>query len=72
MRSLTVYRVTCGSLVRDYATDYHAEQMASALRRHPPLAGTPVTVETIRLPDDPLTRLTTINHSAATLHAGAL
>lgn len=58
MRALTVWRVTCGTLVRNYATDYHAEQMARALRLHRPLAGVPVTVTPIRLPDGALTRLT--------------
>ena len=59
MRQLTVYRVTCGSFCRDYATEYHAEQMARALRLHDPLNGVPVAVvEAIRLPDYPLTMLT--------------
>lgn len=59
MKHRTYYRVTAGTHQRIYATDYHAEQYARALRLHRPLAGTPVTVEAIRLPDDPLTRLVT-------------
>ena len=58
MRQLTVYRVTAGTFCRDYLTEYHAEQMARALRLHEPLAGVPVTVEALRMPNDPLTRLT--------------
>lgn len=57
-RGLTVYRVRAGTFSRDYATDYHAEQMARALRLHKPLAGVAVTVTAIRLPDDALTAIT--------------
>jgi len=53
---LIAYRVQAGQLVRHYATQFHADQMARALRAS--LAGTSVTVETVRLPDDALTRLT--------------
>jgi hypothetical protein len=55
---IPVYRVTAGTLVRDYATKYHAEQMANALKAHKPLAGVPVTVSVYLAPNDPLTRLT--------------
>lgn len=44
---ITVYRVTAGTLQFHYATSYHAEQMARALRLHKPLAGIPVTVEIV-------------------------
>lgn len=58
-RLRTVYRVTAGTFERDYATRFHAEQMQRALRLHSPLAGIPVKVTAIRLPDDALTNLTT-------------
>lgn len=48
-----IFEVRAGAFVRHYATEYHAEQMACALRLH----GMVVTVESVRLPDDPLTRL---------------
>ena len=54
---LTVYRVTAGTFVRDYYTDYHAEQMAHTLRNHKPLADVPVTITTHRLPNDALAAL---------------
>lgn len=57
-RKVTVYRVAAGTFTADYFTEYHAEQVARALRLHGPLADVAVTVEAIRLPDDPLTRLT--------------
>jgi hypothetical protein len=55
---ITIYRVTAGTLVRDYYTEHHAIQMAQALGAHRPLAGVPVTITVHRLPNDPLTRLT--------------
>lgn len=55
---INVWRVRCGKHERQFYTDYHAEQYASALRRHPPLADMPVTVQTMRLPNDALTRMT--------------
>ena len=54
MSGITVYRVRAGSLTRLYAAEHHAEQLARALR----LNGMAVTVDTVRLPNDPLTRLT--------------
>jgi hypothetical protein len=57
-RQLSVYRVRAGTLARFYFTEYHAEQMARALRLHKPLEGMAVTVEPYKLPDDALTRLT--------------
>lgn len=56
-RNVTVYRVLAGTFVRDYFTGYHAEQMATALRMHKPLAGVPVTVAQRQVPNDALTRL---------------
>ncbi len=53
-KHIDVYRVRAGSLTRMYHTEYHAEQLARALR----LNGMTVTVDTVRLPDDALTRLT--------------
>lgn len=52
-KSLTVFRVTAGSLQRLYFTEYHADQMARALRSH----GLTVTLDTVSVPDDALTRL---------------
>lgn len=56
-RTITAYKVTAGTFSATYYTDYHAEQMVRALRMHTPLAGVPVTIEAIRLPNDALTRL---------------
>lgn len=56
-RTLQAYRVTAGTLTRHYFTEHHAEQLARALRMHPPLKGVAVTVTPVRLPDDALTRL---------------
>lgn len=70
--TVTVYRVEAGTFSRDYYTDYHAEQMASALRMHKPLAGVPVTVTVHKLPNDPLTRMTVSNWGASVLSAGPL
>jgi len=53
-RTKTVYRVKAGTLTRFYFTEYHADQMARALRLH---GMTPV-IDTVRLPDDALTALT--------------
>lgn len=55
MSGITVYRVRAGSLTRLYAAKHHAEQLARALRLNGMAA---VTVDTVRLPNDPLTRLT--------------
>jgi hypothetical protein len=52
---IEVWRVTAGSFVRYYATDYHADQMARALF----LNGMEPVVERVTLPRDPLTALTT-------------
>lgn len=60
MKHRTVYRVTCGTFERDYCTEHHAWQMARALQMHDPLKDMHVTVEAIRVPDDALSRLTTI------------
>lgn len=51
---MAVYRVAAGSLVRYYATEYHAQQLARALELH----GLAPEVSAARLPDDALTRLT--------------
>jgi hypothetical protein len=51
---VTVYRVRAGTLTRLYYAEHHAEQLARALRLH----GLEPVVDTIQLPDDPLTRLT--------------
>ncbi len=48
-----VWKVKAGGFERHYATEYHAEQMARALR----LNGMEVTVSPTKLPADPLTRL---------------
>ena len=53
-KNLTVYRVRAGSLTRFYHTAHHAQQLARALE----LNGMSVTVDQVRLPDDPLTHLT--------------
>lgn len=53
MRTVLTWRVKAGTLTCFYFTEYHAEQMARALRLH----GMEVTVDTVRLPDDALTRL---------------
>lgn len=45
--------VKAGKFERHYATEYHAEQMARALR----LNGMLVTITEGQLPSDPLTRL---------------
>ena len=52
-QQLTAWEVRAGNLVRHYFTEYHAEQMARALR----LNGMSVTIDVIKLPNDPLTRL---------------
>ena len=72
MTHVTVYRVEAGSFSRDYATDYHAEQMARALRMHKPLADVPVTVTAHKLPNDQLTRMTVTGWGSAVLAAGPL
>lgn len=54
---ITVWRVRCDKHERQFYTDYHAEQYANALRRHKPLAGIPVTVTSLRIPNDALTQL---------------
>jgi hypothetical protein len=65
----TVWRVTAGSLTRLYFTEYHADQMARALRG----AGKVVEVDTISVPDDAVTGMTvTHNWGAAVLAAGPL
>ena len=56
-KTITLHRVTAGALVRDFYTDYHAEQYATALRNHRPLSGIPVTITIRRVPNDALTRL---------------
>jgi|HubBroStandDraft_1064217.scaffolds.fasta_scaffold1163650_2 hypothetical protein len=53
-KQVTVYRVRAGSLTRMYFTEYHAEQMARALRLH----GMTVSIDTVQLPNDALTRMT--------------
>jgi hypothetical protein len=53
-RTITTYRVRAGSLTRMYYTEYHADQMARALR----LNGMTVAIDTVRLPNDALTALT--------------
>lgn len=55
---LRAWRVTCGTFRRMYFTSYHAEQCARGLRLHAPLAGMPVTIDEVTVPNDPLTRLT--------------
>jgi hypothetical protein len=50
---VTVWRVKAGSLTRLYYTSYHAEQMGRALT----LRGMDVTIDTVKLRNDPLTRL---------------
>ena len=52
-RNLACFKVSAGAFVRFYFTEYHAEQMARALRFH----GLTATVEPFSLPDDALTRL---------------
>ena len=52
-KTLNVWRVTAGSFARLYFTNYHAEQMAVALRRK----GIDVTIDTLRVPNDKLTIL---------------
>jgi hypothetical protein len=62
----TVWRVTAGSLTRLYFTEYHAEQMARALRGN----GMTVDVDMISVPDDAVTGMTiTYNWGAAVLAA---
>ena len=55
-RTITVYRIIAGNFRRDYYTNYHAEQMARALR----LNGMDVTIQELQMPADALTELTTI------------
>lgn len=52
-KQITTYRVRAGSLTRFYFTEYHAEQMARALR----LNGMNPVIEQVKLPNDALTRL---------------
>jgi hypothetical protein len=52
--ALVVYRVTAGTFSRLYFTKQYAEQMAATLRSY----GLMPTVESVIVPDDPLTRLT--------------
>ena len=54
--NMQVWEVKAGNFVRHFATEYHAEQMARALR----LNGMAVTVSAGQLRDDPLTRLIAI------------
>ena len=54
MKTITVFRIKAGSITRMYATEHHAEQMARALR----LNGLEPLIDVVRLPNDPLTRLT--------------
>ena len=51
---VTVWRVRAGSLTRLYYTAHHAEQLERALTLH----GMQVKVDQVKLPNDPLTRLT--------------
>ena len=53
MKQVTVYRVRAGTLTRYYYTQHHADQLARALSLH----GMTPTVEAVKLPNDPLTRL---------------
>jgi hypothetical protein len=53
-RAVETYRVSAGTFRRFYFTEYHAEQMARALRLH----GMDPKIERVNLPADPLTRLT--------------
>ena len=53
-KTLKVWEVRAGNLVRHYYTEYHAEQMAHALRMN----GMTVEIKSGVLPNDPLTRLT--------------
>ena len=53
-RNLACFKVSAGTFVRFYFTEYHAEQMARALRLH----GLTVTIEAATLPNDALTLLT--------------
>ena len=53
-KKLTVWRVRAGTYSAMYFTEYHAAQMARALELH----GMRVTIDTVRVPDDALTRLT--------------
>ena len=55
-RNLDTWEVRAGKFVRHYATEYHAEQMARALRLH----GMDVAIRLISLRDDALTRLVRI------------
>ena len=52
-RTVKTWEVRAGNFVRHYATEYHAEQMARALR----LNGMAVAVREFTLPNDALTRL---------------
>ena len=54
MKTATVYRVKAGTYTAMYYTEYHAEQMARALALH----GMQPVIDTLRLRDDPLSRLT--------------
>ena len=54
MKNVTAYRVRAGTHTSLYYTPHHAEQFARAMRLH----GLPVKIDTLRLPDDPLTKLT--------------
>ena len=55
-RNLDTWEVRAGKFVRHYATEYHAEQMARALR----LNGMDVAIRLISLRNDALTRLVRI------------
>ena len=52
-KTIKVWEVKAGNFVRHCYTDYHAEQLAHALRMN----GMEVEITTGVLPNDPLTRL---------------
>jgi hypothetical protein len=56
-RTMDIWTVKAGALVRHYFTAHHAEQMADALRQHKALASVTVTVERRSVPRDALSML---------------